>query len=432
MARVDYAPEILGGECIRKVKDGVRAFAQRQKPMLLIGETGTGKELLARYATRVARPEAMEQGRFLTVNMAGHKAEQFRGLYFGHRKGAFTGAHGRQEGLFRENDGGGVLLDELNRTDPDLLAALLRFLDSGEVEPLGERPVSVDLYVVGACQTTDGLPLDIQHRFTHVRIPPLRDRVVCRDRGGNWEWDCDLFHIVAEVVRRHGEDHVAKGFLTRGLEHGWRGNVRELLAQLDDPGPYNDEGVAIGWPGATKGEIEGQAAFYDEHPMGRMTGHVYRGLFLHVDRIKAFAAEVLNDYRELYMQMVLGRGLGQSGVGVPEALNPVLVARDIEADPGRFVRRFPHLAGEVAKRVALRPAPQAQAPAGDSRAEKEGGLTLTVGLAGWDLRRARKAAEKELLVMAIAACEGRQKDVADKLNISPSHLSGLLREHGLR
>ena len=113
MARVDYAPEILGGECIRKVKDGVRAFAQRQKPMLLIGETGTGKELLARYATRVARPEAMEQGRFLTVNMAGHKAEQFRGLYFGHRKGAFTGAHGRQEGLFRENDGGGVLLDEL-------------------------------------------------------------------------------------------------------------------------------------------------------------------------------------------------------------------------------------------------------------------------------------------------------------------------------
>ncbi len=150
--------------------------------VLLIGETGTGKEHVARAVHRLSG----RRGPFVAVSCAEMSSELMAGQLFGHARGAFTGAHRAHPGLFRAAEGGTLLLDEIGELAADLQPKLLRVLQEGEVLPLGERrPVPVDVRVIAA--TNADVPAlvdkgafrrDLYARlaFWEIVVPPLRAR----------------------------------------------------------------------------------------------------------------------------------------------------------------------------------------------------------------------------------------------------------------
>ncbi|MCB9592537.1 MAG: sigma 54-interacting transcriptional regulator [Sandaracinaceae bacterium] len=149
--------------------------------LLLLGETGTGKELAARELHRLRG-----RGPLVTFNCAGLSSQLADSQLFGHLKGAFTGAEAAHDGLFRRADGGTLFLDEVAELDPQVQAKLLRVLETGEVQPLGsDRITSVDVRVVAATQpdlpdlVADGrFRRDLYARLALATavVPPLRER----------------------------------------------------------------------------------------------------------------------------------------------------------------------------------------------------------------------------------------------------------------
>src|SRR5262249_49176114 len=128
--------------------DGIRHAAPYDISVLILGETGTGKELVAEAVHRLSRRRG---GRFEAVNCGSLTRELLRSELFGHERGAFTGAIERRTGLLREADGGPVFLDEVGELTPDAQAMLLRFLGSGEVRAVGaSRAVHVDVRLIAA------------------------------------------------------------------------------------------------------------------------------------------------------------------------------------------------------------------------------------------------------------------------------------------
>ncbi len=201
--------------------------------VLIVGETGTGKELVAAALRRVSPRRA---ARFEPVNCGGLSRELLRSELFGHERGAFTGAVERHAGLLREADGGTVFLDEVGELPLEAQAVLLRFLDEGEIRPVGlTRTLHVDVRVIAA--THRDLPgaihrgtfrEDLYYRLREVvlRVPPLRERLEdlplllehCRRRFN------ERYGLALDGVRRR---------VARALEaHTWPGNVRELEAVL--------------------------------------------------------------------------------------------------------------------------------------------------------------------------------------------------------
>jgi sigma-54 dependent transcriptional regulator, acetoin dehydrogenase operon transcriptional activator AcoR len=196
-------------------------------PVLLQGETGTGKELLARHAHEASG----RSGHFVAVNCAALPAELFEAELFGHAPGAFTGA--RREGhagLIVQADGGTLLLDEVRELPLALQAALLRFLDDRCVRPLGGAQVrKVDVQLLAA--THADLEADVrEHRFredllyrlntVRVVLPPLRER---RDLAEAVRW------VLATLAPHAAIDEAAIAPL---LQHRWPGNFRELRSVL--------------------------------------------------------------------------------------------------------------------------------------------------------------------------------------------------------
>ena len=193
--------------------------------VLLLGETGTGKEVLARAIHATARPE----GPFVAVNCGAIPAGLVEGQLFGHVRGAFSGALRDEPGFVRAADGGTLFLDEIADLPRASQAALLRVLQEREVVPVGStRPVPVDLHVVAAThadveqQVDRGeLRADLLARISGFvfHVPPLRDR---RE---------DVGLLVAELLARLAPgraiafDPEAAAAL---VAHGWRHNVREL------------------------------------------------------------------------------------------------------------------------------------------------------------------------------------------------------------
>lgn len=208
----------------------VERIAQVSSPALLLGETGTGKELVAR-ALHHTGPRAA--GPFVAVNCASVPETLLESELFGHTKGAFTGATQTRRGLFLDADGGTLLLDEIGELSPPLQARLLRVLESGEVRPLGSDAVrSVDVRVVAATHR----PLsDLVHRgefredlyfrlkVLPIVLPPLRDR------GDDIRLLAE--HFLAKSRERLPQS-TARAFSADAmavlLAHTWPGNVREL------------------------------------------------------------------------------------------------------------------------------------------------------------------------------------------------------------
>jgi two-component system response regulator HydG len=221
---------VVHSAAMQRVLGIVERIATANVPVLITGETGTGKGALARAihhaSSRAARP-------FITINCAALPEQLLESELFGHVKGAFTGATNDHPGLFVAADGGTLLLDELAEMPIALQPKLLRVLEAGAVRPVGAtRERIVDVRVIAATHrklvqavAAGTLREDLLYRLDVVPIdvPPLRDR---RD---------DILplveHFLADALARH-PDARAKRFartaMRRLLDHAWPGNVREL------------------------------------------------------------------------------------------------------------------------------------------------------------------------------------------------------------
>jgi two-component system nitrogen regulation response regulator NtrX len=222
--------ELIGeSPALRNVLEAVKRAAPTNATVLLLGESGVGKELVARTIHRNS-PRAGQ--RFIQVNCAAIPEELIESELFGHEKGSFTGATEKQIGKFEQADRGTIFLDEVGDMSPKTQAKVLRVLQEQEVERLGSaRTIKVDVRVIAA--TNKNLEEGIQRgefredlffrlNVIPIVVPPLRER-----RG-------DIPLLVQHFARRTSDEHnlKPKRFDPRATEalqqYRWRGNIREL------------------------------------------------------------------------------------------------------------------------------------------------------------------------------------------------------------
>jgi len=222
---VDAAAEagIIGrSPAIRAVLDVLFLAAPTDATVLIEGETGTGKELVAKALHRLSR---RARGPLVAVNCAALPETLAESELFGHAKGAFTGADKPRAGRFREADGGTLFLDEIGEMPLALQAKLLRVIQEGEVQPLGvDKPQSVDVRLVAATNRNLGelaaegkFRSDLYYRLNVVPLglPPLRDR---RE---------DVGTLAGHFLRGTGRKFSAEAMAS--LErYPWPGNVRQM------------------------------------------------------------------------------------------------------------------------------------------------------------------------------------------------------------
>lgn len=231
LRRSSEARHTMVGEsaALKRVLESVGRAAPTNATVLILGESGVGKELVARA---IHRNSLRAKERFVQVNCAAIPEELIESELFGHEKGSFTGATEKQIGKFELADRGTIFLDEVGDMSPKTQAKVLRVLQEGEVERLGSsRTTKVDVRVIAA--TNKNLEEEIETgRFREdlyfrlsvipVHVPPLRERV---------EDIPDLVaHFAAQVsrdgnLRQKSFNHEALALLQ---QHRWRGNVREL------------------------------------------------------------------------------------------------------------------------------------------------------------------------------------------------------------
>jgi two-component system, NtrC family, response regulator AtoC len=207
----------------------VRKVARTQATVLIQGESGTGKELVARALYRES-PRA--NAPFIKLNCAAIPENLIESEFFGHEKGAFTGALNKREGRFELAHGGTILLDEISEISPNVQAKLLRVLQERELERVGgNRTLKVDVRVIAT--TNRNLEQSVEKKefrqdlffrlnVVPIHVPPLRER---RE---------DVPYLAEEFMRRFGRKHGVhiRGFSEEALKvlsgHNWPGNVREL------------------------------------------------------------------------------------------------------------------------------------------------------------------------------------------------------------
>jgi transcriptional regulator with GAF, ATPase, and Fis domain len=224
---------------VERVKDS-------DSTVLVTGESGTGKELVARAIHRLSR---RSQAAFIPFNCTAAPAELIESLLFGHRKGAFTGAHTDHDGLIRAAEGGTLFLDEIGDLPLALQPKLLRFLQEGEVHTLGERaPRKVNVRVVAATHkdlpravSEDRFREDLYYRVAALtlEVPPLRERPE--------DIAALISHYLTHYARRN--DRAVTGITAEAIRtlqnYSWPGNVRELAAEIERLVLYTDEGTSI-------------------------------------------------------------------------------------------------------------------------------------------------------------------------------------------
>jgi len=234
MARTDpeepLLPDIVGNSpAMREVYRLTRLAAPSNASILLIGETGTGKEVIAKA---VHKRSTRSTGPYIRVNCGALHENLLESELFGHVKGAFTGAIENKTGRFEAAHGGTIFLDEISSMSPKLQVKLLRVLQEREFERLGDaKTIRVDVRVVAA--TNESLEDEIEaghfredlyYRLNVVPIPlpPLRER---RD---------DIPPLAQHFLKRHAESNrrdapeLTQEFLNALMAHDWPGNVREL------------------------------------------------------------------------------------------------------------------------------------------------------------------------------------------------------------
>jgi transcriptional regulator with PAS, ATPase and Fis domain len=228
-------PEIVGSApAMQEVYRLVRLAAPPTATVLLIGETGTGKEVIAKAVHKLSR---RADGPFVRVNCGALHENLLESELFGHVKGSFTGAVENKIGRFEAAHGGTIFLDEINSTTPKLQVKLLRVLQEKEFERVGEsRTIRVDVRVIAATNASleqaveeGAFREDLYYRLNVIPIslPPLRER---RD---------DIPLLAQYFVKRYADAHkcpvpeLTPGLLDALKAHDWPGNVRELENTLE-------------------------------------------------------------------------------------------------------------------------------------------------------------------------------------------------------
>ena len=226
-------PEMIGrSKAMVELARLIRLVAPRSATVLIEGETGSGKEVVAqalhRLSSRSAKP-------FAVLNCAAIPEALLEAELFGHTRGAFTGAVQSRTGRIEAAHGGTLFLDEIGEMPLALQAKMLRFLECGELQRVGDNEVlRVDVRVIAAThqhlekRTADGtFRLDLYHRLAvfPVEVPPLRDRAE------------DIAELAEFFLARLGEEAPRKRLsmvaLARLEQHEWPGNVRELAHVLE-------------------------------------------------------------------------------------------------------------------------------------------------------------------------------------------------------
>lgn len=235
LQQVEGRSDLIGDSpAMSRVKKLIEKIAPTDSAVLILGETGTGKEMVAR---RVHEQSERANAPFVAVNCGAIPENLVESEFFGHRKGAFTGADTARTGLFEVANGGTLFLDELGELDKSMQVKLLRFLESGEVRRVGENePFKVDVRIV--CATNSDLQEmvaagtfreDLVFRVNtfEIHLPPLRER---KD---------DIPELALHLVARHlKRESVPESILSpetvellKSLE--WSGNVRQLANVME-------------------------------------------------------------------------------------------------------------------------------------------------------------------------------------------------------
>ena len=229
-----FSSFVTGDRAVLRIFQYVEAVASSSNSVLVTGETGVGKELVARTLHDLSQ----RRGKFVTVNVAGLDDDVFSDTLFGHRKGAYTGAEGERLGLIAQAEGGTLFLDEIGHLGVNSQVKLLRFLQENEYLPLGEDlPVGANVRIVAATnvalerlQEEKSFRQDLFYRLCthHVHIPPLRERPL--------DIPLLLDHFLATHCPKMGLALPAypKELILLLSTYSFPGNVRELEAMVLD------------------------------------------------------------------------------------------------------------------------------------------------------------------------------------------------------
>lgn len=234
-AKYGFENVIVGNsQAIRKIHEMVHKAATSNITVVISGETGTGKEVVAKaihfHSTRKNKP-------FIPVNMSAIPSELFESEFFGHEKGAFTGAVVRRKGKFEDADGGTLFLDEITDTDPNFQPKLLRALQEREISRIGSNdPVSFDCRIIVATNRnlqnevkSGNFRQDLYYRLfgLPIDLPPLRER------------DQDVLILARHFMEGFCKENslplkvFSDEAAARLLSYSWPGNVRELKSVIE-------------------------------------------------------------------------------------------------------------------------------------------------------------------------------------------------------
>lgn len=235
LGRNDISDAVVGADSgLKAVMDRVSLVAKADIPVLILGETGSGKEVIARS---IHRQSQRGEGPFLRVNCGAIAPELVDSELFGHEKGSFTGATGQRKGWFERADGGTLFLDECGELTPAAQVRLLRILQEGSFERVGgERQVHVDVRVVAATHRDLQLMIadgtfreDLWYRLAvfPIRLPGLRERTE--------DIPAMALHFASRAAKRFGLQACAptQEDLSMLISYPWPGNVRELASVID-------------------------------------------------------------------------------------------------------------------------------------------------------------------------------------------------------
>jgi len=257
--------ELVGaGAAISKLLAQIDRVAASETRICILGETGTGKELVARA---IHEKSPRHENAFVTLNCAAVPAELIESELFGHEKGAFTGAAARHTGKFEQAEAGTLFLDEIGDMPLAMQAKLLRVLEEGEVERVGgDKPIKVNVRVIVATHRNledlvkkNEFRADLFHRIFvfPLTLPPLRER--------KEDFPALVSHFAQQVAKQNGwkQKIFSDDAIAELRRYSWPGNVRELrnvverLVLLSTEDTVSDEDVRLALPG---GELSATAS----------------------------------------------------------------------------------------------------------------------------------------------------------------------------
>jgi len=220
---------VASGPAMAKLLAQIERVAPSETRVCILGETGTGKELVARA---IHEKSPRHENAFITLNCAAVPSELIESELFGHEKGAFTGAAGRHVGKFEQAEGGTLFLDEIGDMPLAMQAKLLRVLEEGEVERVGgDKPIKVSVRVIVATHRNleelvrkNDFRADLFHRVYvfPLALPPLRERPE--------DFPALAAHFAGQVAEQNGwkEKAFSEEAIAELRRYSWPGNVREL------------------------------------------------------------------------------------------------------------------------------------------------------------------------------------------------------------